>query len=91
MAIVTLGAETDPTLALQGALQQPKAYGRAASTDEKKFGRLVVAIDEYNGWPTLKAVLQFLALTCVRPREVRGKIRDEFDRQRLPGTFRPSA
>jgi hypothetical protein len=50
-----------------------------------------VAIDEYDGWPTLKAVLQFLALACVRPAEVRGKIRDEFDRQRLPGTFRPSA
>ncbi len=82
MAIVTLRAETDPTLALQGALQPPKANGRAAIIDEKKFGQLLVAIDEYDGWPTLKAALQFLALTCVRPGEVRGATRDEFDRER---------
>ncbi|MBN9282191.1 MAG: tyrosine-type recombinase/integrase, partial [Hyphomicrobium denitrificans] len=82
MAIVTLRAETDPTLALQGALLSPKASGRAAITDEKKFGQLLVAIDEYDGWPTLKAALQFLALTCVRPGEVRGATRDEFDREK---------
>jgi hypothetical protein len=35
LAIVTLRAETDPTLALQGALQPPKANGRAAITDER--------------------------------------------------------
>jgi integrase len=79
LAIVTLRAETDPTLALQGALQPPKANGRAAITDERKFGQLLAAIDEYDGWPTLKAALQFLALTCVRPGEVRGATRDEFD------------
>jgi integrase len=82
MAIVTLRAKTDPTLALQGALQPPKANGRAAITDEKKFGQLLVAIDEYDGWPTLKAALQFLTLTCVRPGEVRGATRDEFDREK---------
>lgn len=27
-------------------------------------GQLLVAIDDYDGWPTLKAALQFLALTC---------------------------
>jgi integrase len=82
MAVVTLRAETDPTLALQGALLPPKANGRAAIIDEKKFGQLLVAIDEYDGWPTLKAALQFLALTCVRPGEVRGATRDEFDREK---------
>ncbi|AZO16564.1 DUF4102 domain-containing protein [Mesorhizobium sp. M2A.F.Ca.ET.043.05.1.1] len=82
LAIVTLRAETDPTLALQGALQAPKANGRAAITDEKKFGQLLGAIDEYDGWPTLKAALQFLALTCVRPGEVRGATRGEFDRDK---------
>lgn len=79
LAIVTLRAETDPTLALQGALQPPKANGRAAITDERKFGQLLQAIDDYDGWPTLKAALQFLALTCVRPGEIRGATRDEFD------------
>jgi Cu(I)-responsive transcriptional regulator len=34
------------------------------------------------GWPTLKAALQFLTLTCVRPGEVRGAARDEFDRNK---------
>lgn len=82
MAIVTLRVETDPTLALQGALLPPKANGRAAITDEKKFGQLLVAIDEYDGWPTLKAALQLLALTCVRPGEVRGATSDEFDREK---------
>ena len=79
LAIVTLRADTDPTLALRGALQPPKANGRAAITDERKFGQLLAAIDDYDGWPTLKAALQFLALTCVRPGEVRGATRDEFD------------
>ncbi|MHA7773891.1 tyrosine-type recombinase/integrase [Roseibium sp. M-1] len=79
LAIVTLRAEIDPTQALQGALQPPKATGRAAITDERKFGRLLSAIDDYDGWPTLKAALQFLVLTCVRPGEVRGATRDEFD------------
>ncbi len=82
MAIVTLRVETDPTLALQGALLPPKASDRAAITDEKKFGRLLATIDEYDGWPTLKAALQFLALTCVRPGEIRGATRDEFDREK---------
>lgn len=82
LAIVTLRAEADPTLALQGALQPPKANGRAAITDERKFGQLLAAIDDYDGWPTLKAALQFLALTCVRPGEVRGATRDEFDLQK---------
>ncbi|QPC94815.1 integrase arm-type DNA-binding domain-containing protein [Mesorhizobium sp. INR15] len=82
LAIVTLRAEGDPTLPLRGALQPPKANGRAAITDEKKFGQLLVAIDEYDGWPTLKAALQFLALTCVRPGEVRGATRAEFDQEK---------
>lgn len=39
LAIVTHRAEIDPTLALQGAFQPPKANGRAALIDEGKFGR----------------------------------------------------
>jgi integrase len=53
--------------------------GRAAITDEKRFGQLLADIDEYDGWPTIKAAFQFLALTCVRPGEVRGATRAEFD------------
>ncbi len=78
-AIVTLRAESDPTLPLHGALLPPKVEGRPAITDEEEFGKLLRSIDEYDGWPTIRAGLQFLILTCVRPGEVRGAKREEFD------------
>lgn len=78
-AMVTLRATSDPTLALQGALLAPKVNHRAAITDEKEVGGLLRAIDGYDGWPTLKAALQFTALTFARPGEVRGAVRKEFD------------
>lgn len=78
-AIVTLRAETDQTQALRGALLPPVVNGRAAITEEKRFGQLLADIDEYDGWPTITAALRFLALTCVRPGEVRGAVRAEFD------------
>jgi len=78
-AIVTLRADKDPTIALHGALLMPKTIGRAAITDERKFGILLNAIDEYDGWPTISAALKFLILTCVRPGEVRLAERSEFD------------
>ena len=79
LATVTLRAETDPTIPLHGALKAPQVTGRAAITDEKKFGVLLNALDDYDGWPTIKAAIQFLILTCVRPGEVRGAVRSEFD------------
>jgi len=78
-AIVTLRAENDPTVPLRGALLVPQVAGRAAITDEGKFGSLLAAIDDYDGWPTIVAALKFLILTCVRPGEVRGAVRSEFD------------
>ena len=78
-AIVTLRAETDPTTALRGALLAPKVAGRAAITDEDRLGALLVAIDDYDGWPAIPAALKLLMLTCVRPGEVRGAVRSEFD------------
>jgi integrase len=79
LAIVTLRAEVDPTIALRGALQAPKVDGRAAIIDERKFGKLLVSIDGFDGWPTLGAALKFLILTCVRPGEARLATRSEFD------------
>lgn len=79
LAIVTLRAESDPTIPLHGALLPPKVEGRAAITNEKDVGALLRTIDEYDGWPTIRAALQFLILTCVRPGEVRAATRDEFD------------
>ena len=50
---------------------------RAAITSEPKFGELLRAIDAFDGWPTIRAALQFSALTFARPGEVRGARRDE--------------
>jgi hypothetical protein len=63
LAIATLRATTDPTYALRGALAAPVVRHRPAITDERQLGALLAQIDEYTGWPTLKAGLQFLALT----------------------------
>lgn len=78
-AVVTLRAANDPTLALRGALLRPQVRHRPALTDEKALGALMLAIDEYDGWPTLRAALQLLALTMTRPGDVRGMRRSEID------------
>lgn len=76
-AITTLRAENDPTFALRGALLQPVVKHRPAITEEKAFGALMTAIEEYDGWPTIKAALRFLALTMTRPGDVRFMRRSE--------------
>ena len=78
-AIVTLRATTDPTQALHGALLRPNTKSRAAITDEHDFGALLRAIDSFDGWASIKAALQFLALTFARPGEVRGATRSEIN------------
>ena len=70
-AIATVRADNDPTFALRGALLRPIVTHRPAIIDEKKFGALMVSIDEYDGWPTIRAAVQFLALTMARPGDVR--------------------
>ena len=88
LAVVTLRAPADPTQALAGALLRANSKPRAAITEERKLGGLLRAIDDYDGWPTIKAALKFLALTFARPGEVRGARRDEilFDKStwRIP-------
>ncbi len=87
-AIVTLRAKDDPTVPLHGALAAPASKGRAAITNERELGRFLRALDEFDGWPTIGAALKLLILTCVRPGEVRGAGRSEFDfdkaRWRIP-------
>ena len=77
VAIASLRATTDPTYALRDALAAPVVTHRPAITEEKDLGALALAIDEYNGWPTLRAALQFLMLTMTRPIEVRLMRRNE--------------
>jgi integrase len=77
LAIATLRAETDPTYSLRDALAAPVVTHRAAITDEAQLGILMANLDQYDGWPTLKHAIQFLALTMVRPGEVRHMRRNE--------------
>jgi integrase len=77
IAVATLRAPTDPTYALQGALAAPIVTHRPAITDERELGVLMAAIDDYDGWATLRAALQFIALTIARPGEVRFMRRSE--------------
>ena len=70
-AVVTLRAQSDPTYALKGALLKPEVNHRAAIVDEPKLGALMISIDQYDGWPTLRAALLLLALTMTRPGDVR--------------------
>src|SRR5262249_28380332 len=58
LAVATLRAAADPTQPLRGALLQPKVQHRAAITDERRLGGLMCSIDEYDGWPTIRAALR---------------------------------
>jgi integrase len=78
-AIATLRSETDPTYALRGALKAPVVKHRAALTEERQVGALWAAINEYDGWPTLKAALQLAMLTMTRPTEVRHMKKADID------------
>src|SRR5580704_18748515 len=78
-AIANLKAENDPTFALRGSLLTPQVQHRAAITDERQLGALMVSIDEYDGWPTVRTALQLIALTMTRPVEIRLMRRSEIN------------
>jgi len=78
-AIATGRAETDPTGALKGALTTPQVQHRAAIIEPKAFGGLLRAIETYEGAPETRAALELLALTFVRPGELRAAEWSEFD------------
>jgi integrase len=77
LAITTLRATNDPTFPLRRALLKPNVQHRPAITDETKLGALMASIDEYDGWPTIRAALQLTALTMTRPGEIRFMRRSE--------------
>jgi integrase len=71
LAVATLRAPTDPTYALKDALLPPVVVHRPAITNERELGAFMVSLDEYEGWPTLRAALRFMILTMTRPGETR--------------------
>jgi integrase len=78
-AMATGRASVDPTTALRGALTAPVVRHRAAIVAPTPFGGLLRAIDGYEGMPEVRIALQLLALTFVRPGELRGARWPEFD------------
>jgi Arm DNA-binding domain len=83
LAIVTTRATNDPTRALKGALLRPNVQHHAAITDEKECAAFLRALDEFDGWPVIRAAMKFLTLTCARPGEVRPAHRDEFNFEKV--------
>jgi integrase len=88
-AIATHRAESDPTFALRGALSAPKVKHRAAITTPREFGGLLRAIDGYEGTYEVRIALQMLALTFVRPGELRFARWVEFDLEKAVWTIPP--
>ena len=78
-AVATGRAEADPTGALRGALTAPVVNHRAAITEPKALGGLLRAIASYEGAPETRTALELLALTFVRPGELRAAEWAEFD------------
>jgi len=78
-AMATGRATVDPTTALRGALKAPVVRHRAAIIDPEGLGALLRAIGGHNGTPEVRFGLQLLALTFVRPGELRGAKWSEID------------
>jgi integrase len=81
-AVATGRADSDPTAALKGAIASPIMNHRAAIIEPKAFGALLRAIAAYQGSPETLAALELLALTFVRPGELRSAEWSEFDLDR---------
>ncbi|WP_338688298.1 integrase arm-type DNA-binding domain-containing protein [Bradyrhizobium sp. 26S5] len=71
--------QRDPAADLRGALTTAKTTPRPAITDPAGIGELMRAIKAYQGDTTTRLALQLLALTFVRPGEIRFAELAEFD------------
>jgi integrase len=78
-AVATGRAANDPTAALKGALMSPIVRHRAAIVEPVGLGELLRAINGHTGMPEVRAGLQLLALTFVRPGELRAAHWAEID------------
>jgi len=70
-AVATGRCDRDPTGDLKGALQPTNGKHFAAITNPKDVGRLLIAIDAYEGTPVVKAALQLSPILYQRPGEMR--------------------
>lgn len=86
-AIASGIAAEDPTASLKGALVRRRVQSRAAITDGKRLGELLVAVERYRGYSVVSAGLRLLALLHVRPGELRLARWPEFDLHRATWTI----
>ena len=70
-AVATGRAERDPSGDLRGALKTKTKKHHAAITEPAQVGKLLLAIDAFQGTPTVKTALQLSALLFQRPGEIR--------------------
>lgn len=70
-AIATGRAERDSSADLRGALPPVKGNHFAATTDPKRLGEILRAMDAYQGTLTVKCALRLAPLVFVRPGELR--------------------
>ena len=78
-AVATGRAVRDPTSDLKGALPAPKKNHLPAITDPEEVGKLLLAIDSYEGTFTVKNALKLAPLVFVRPTELRHAELDEIN------------
>lgn len=78
-AVATGRAERDPCEPLRGALTSPTVAHQKAVTDGARLGEVLRLIDGYRGRGEVKTGLWLLALTAVRPGELRFARWGEFD------------
>jgi integrase len=84
---IALGlADNDPTYGLKDALIRPRSKHRPAITDPVQVGGLMRAIDGFSGQRTTRLALQLLALTALRPGELRMAEWEEIDGTRAVWT-----
>ncbi|WP_227430376.1 tyrosine-type recombinase/integrase [Psychrobacter sp. I-STPA6b] len=88
-AVQTARAERDVTHDLQGALKTPEVQHFSAITDPKEFGRLLRAIDDYQGTFETKIALQLMPMLFVRSGELRHAKWEDFDLEEETWSFTP--
>jgi integrase len=81
-AVATGRVGSDPTRDLKGAIASRGPRHRAPIVKEKPFGALLRSIADYEGAPETRSALELLALTFVRPGELRSAEWREFDLER---------
>jgi len=78
-AVSTGRAERDPSADLTGALKSPKTKHFASITDPDGVGKLMLAIDGFQGTATVTAALKLTPLLFSRPGELRHMEWDEIN------------